>query len=140
MYNTILEIVGIAIGIVGIFFGFFESYRRKKLENILKTITRTYPGEVAKIEQSCRWASVNFRNAHEVATNMPDSAEKKTLLKFLNQGTADAAASARLCVSLFNQLLSFQQAQFDTRNIIHSERDKLDLCKDELKNSNRATT
>src|SRR6266542_3511195 len=129
--HTILQWIEIIFAVTALSYGIFEHYKRQKIENVLRTITKTFPGEVAKIEQSCRWASSNFRDAHAVAVTIPDSTEKNSLLKFLNQGTADAAASARLCVSLYNQLLSFQQAQFNTRNIIHSEKDKLDLCKDE---------
>ena len=138
--HTILQLIEIIFAVAGLSYGIFEHYKRQKIEKVLKTITQTFPGEVAKIEQSCKWAHTNFKDAHLVAVTISDSPEKNKLLKFLNQGTADAAASSRLCVTLFNHLLSFQQAQFNTRNIIHSEKDKLDLCMDEIRNSNWDTS
>ena len=44
-----LQILEISIATAALVFGFFEYYRRQKLEWILKTITKTYPGDVAKI-------------------------------------------------------------------------------------------
>jgi hypothetical protein len=49
-------IVGTIAGVVGLAYGFFESYRARKLRDVLKTITKTYPGDVAKIYQSAYWA------------------------------------------------------------------------------------
>lgn len=53
----------------------------------------------------------------------------------LGLGLGDAAASARLCVPLFNNMLSAQKAQFNTRIITHPQKDKLGLCVEELRNN-----
>jgi len=128
----LLQIVEIIVGLCGLFYGFFEHYKRQKLENVVKTISQTFPGDVAKIEESCVWAWANVRNAHKELAKTADFTEKAEILAVLNSATADALASSRLCYSLFNQLLAFQQAQFDTRIIIHPEKDFLDLCRKEM--------
>lgn len=134
--HTTLQVIEIIFAVGALSYGIFEHYKRQKMEKVLKTITQTFPGDVAKIEQSCGWAFTNVRDAHKEALKLPDCPERQNVLTFINNATGDAAASARMCTNLFNQLLGFQQAQFGTRDIIHSEKDKLNLCKDEIKISN----
>jgi hypothetical protein len=107
--HTILQLIEIFIAAMAIGYGVFEHYKRQKMEKILKTITQTFPGDVAKIQQSCAWASTNVRNAHKEGLKIPDSPEKHNVLTFINNATADAAASARMCSNLFNQLLVFSK-------------------------------
>lgn len=136
--HMILQLTEILFAVCALGYGIFEHYKRQKLEKVLKTITQTYPGDVAKIEQSCVWAWSNVRYAHAQAAKIPECTEKIELLKFINLATGDTAASARMCSALFNQLLGFQQAQFETRIINHSEKDVLDLCKSEERNSSHS--
>jgi hypothetical protein len=133
--STLLQYIEFSIAIISFGYGIFEFYKRKKLEQVLKTITQTYPGDVAKLEQSCVWAWANISNAFEEGLKLPESSEKSNILRSLNKATGDSVASARLCHTLFNQLLGFQQAQFNTRTIIHQEKNSLDLCKLEANGS-----
>jgi hypothetical protein len=138
--GMILQLVEITIAAAALIFGFFELYRRQKLTQILKTITKTYPGDVAKIEQSCAWAWSNVTKAHSEMLKMADSEEKIKVLTHLNLATGDTAASARMCTLLFNQLLGFQEAQFKTREITHPEKRGLALCKAEFESSQETIT
>jgi hypothetical protein len=129
----IVGISGLVVGIVGTSFGFYQYVKSRKLAEVLKTITQTFPGEVAKIEQSCKWAWNHTRNSSKIVATLPNSEEKTILINALVDGNGDAVASMRLCQSLFNQLLAFQQAQFSTRQIIHPEKENLELCQMEMK-------
>src|SRR5687768_16039883 len=127
-----LQYIEIIIKIIGIAYGIFENNKRQKIQKVIKTIVRAYPGDAAKIEQSCVWAYSNVRDAHTLTINIPDCPEKQDILMHLNRATGATTCSGRMCHVLFNQLLAFQQAQFDTRTIIHPEKEKLDLSKMEL--------
>lgn len=131
-----LQIVEILVAVGALIYGIFEHYKRQKIEKILKIITRTYPGDVAKIEQSCTWAWTNVRDAHKQAIKIPDCDQKEQILVFLGNALGDTGASARMCSGLFNQLLGFQEAQFNTRIISHPEKDTLALSQLEAKNLN----
>jgi hypothetical protein len=133
MDTLLVKWIEFAITLGGLFWAIFEYYRRQKIEKVLKTIMKSYPGDVAKIEQSCVWAWANAENALKNIGKLPDSSEKQEIIFLLSRATSDATASARMCAILFNQLLTFQQAQFDSREITHSEQDILDLCKAEVR-------
>ena len=62
MGSQILQWIEFTVGVVGLIFGIFEHFKRQKIERVLRTITQTYPGDVAKIEQSCVWAWANAEN------------------------------------------------------------------------------
>ncbi|MEO8886265.1 MAG: hypothetical protein ABI367_09400 [Mucilaginibacter sp.] len=106
-------------------FAIYEYYSRKKLESVLKTITQNLPGQVAKIEQSCTWAWANIKDAHESAKKLDNSAERDKALMHLVNASGDSAASARMCSQLFNSLLSFQEAQFETRKVTYGGKESL---------------
>ena len=133
--HTWLQIVEIIIAVAGFLFGWFEFYRRRKLEQILKTITMTFPGDVAKIEQRCNWGWLNTRDAQKALVNLPDSEEKKKAIIHISDAISDAGAGRDMCANLFNGLLTFQEAQFGTRNITHPHKGNLNLCKEEAKNA-----
>jgi hypothetical protein len=133
--DTILSVLGALVGVTGLIVAYFQYRRSNKLATALMAITSSYPGDVAKIEQSCVWAWSNVRNALKEAGQIPDCAQKQELLRFINLATGDSAAAARMCSILFSQLLTFQQAQFGTRTITHPEQDVLDLCKHEERNA-----
>ena len=131
----ILQIVEITIATSALIWGFVEYTKRHKIEVILRTITKTYPGDVAKIEQSAGWALENLRNANIQAAKIPDCDSREALFRFINLGSSDAGGSAKMCVALFNQLLAFQEAQFGTRDISHPHADVLALCIAEARNA-----
>ena len=130
--HTVLQLVEIAFAVAALCYGIFEHKKRQNLEKVFKTIMQTYPGDIAKIEESCTWAWQHARGGAIDAAKLPDCPEKHSVLEHLTLGTGDAAAAARMCHILFNQVLGFQQAQFNTRNIIHGEKNSLALTKQEL--------
>jgi len=135
--SFVITCLGTLVGIIGLIYGRSEKKQRKKLENVFRITAQTFPGDIAKIHQSCLWAWSNVKNAFETAVKLPDSDEKKSLLLSLGKATGDTVASERLCHAIFNSVLGFQQAQFDTRDIIHQEKDSLSLCqKVEQQNQN----
>jgi len=130
-----LQIVEIIVATAALCYGIFEHIERQKLADVLKAFTQAAPGDVAKIEESCKWAWVSARDALIEAAKVPDSQEKKDLLRLINQASSHAEASQKMCVPLFNQLLTLQQAQFKTRAIVHPHKDILELCIAESKNA-----
>jgi hypothetical protein len=134
--HLILEYVAIIIGAIGVGYGIYEYYNRQKLSKVFKTYTQAYAGDIAKIHQSCAWGSSNVRAAHKEGLKIADCQEKREVLRLINNATGDAASSARMCSNLFNQLLAFQEAQFGTRDIIHPEKETLELCKFEFGEKN----
>ena len=48
--DLVWTIVGTVAGVIGLAYGLFESYRARKLKDVLKTITKTYP-------RCCRFVS-----------------------------------------------------------------------------------
>ena len=133
--DTVLGVLGLLVGVAGLIIAYFQYRRSNKLATALKAITSSYPGDVAKVEQSCVWAWSNVRNALQQAGQIPDCDQKQELLRFINLATGDSAAAARMCSILFSQLLTFQEAPFGTRIITHPEQDVLDLCRNEYRNS-----
>jgi len=127
--SFIITCLGTLVGIIGFIYGISQNEQRKKLENVFRITAQTFPGDIAKIHQSSLWAWQNVKNAFEAAVTLADSAEKKSLLLSLCQATGDTVACERLCHALFNSVLGFQEAQFNTREIIHQEKDTLPLCK-----------
>jgi hypothetical protein len=129
-----LQIVEIVIALAALIYGIVEHSKRQKMERVLKTITQSFPGDVAKIDQSCKNASTNVRDAHKAALKLGASPEKDQVLTFINLATNDTGSGSGMCSNLFNQLLGFQEAQFGTRNVTHPDRDTLDLYIKEMKN------
>jgi hypothetical protein len=129
-------VVGLILAMAGFAYGIYENRQRRKLSDFLKTITQSFPGEVAKMEQSCNWGWNNVRNALKEAAKIPDSEEKRELIRILGDAMGDTRTGINSCVQLFHGLLTFQEAQFGTRNITHPQRNSLGLVQEEF--SNRA--
>jgi hypothetical protein len=129
-----LQIIEIAIASGALVFGIYEGIRRKKISNVLRTITKTFPGDVAKIEQSCSWAYDHVAAINTELAQLPDSPQKTVIIKHNGPAMGDTRASLSMCVALFNGLLSFQEAQFGTRDITHPQRSSLGLVNEDLKN------
>jgi hypothetical protein len=126
---SIATYVATIITLIAFAFAIYEYRNRKKLETVLKTITQNFPGQVAKIEQSCTWAWSNIRDAHECVKKLNSSDERDKALMHLVNATGDSVASARMCSQLFNSLLSYQEAQFETRKVTYGGKESLDLWK-----------
>ena len=138
--GLIWTIGGTFLGAAGFLFGLFESYRSRKLKQVVKIITKTYPGDLAKIQQSAYWAWSNTGAALELMLKFPDSEQKNSTVLRISNARADSAAAERMCSNLFGQLLGFQEAQFGTRDITHPEIDGLELCKLEAKRAKKDTS
>ncbi len=131
--DTWIKIGEGAIAVLGILYGRYEYFQRHKLKETLKVLTQAYPGDVAKIYESCRWGWTNVRDAIQVIARMPDSPEKIEAIKFISSAIGDTASSERMCINLFNQLLTLQKAQFGTRELVHPQKATLALCIAEAK-------
>lgn len=134
--GLIIGILGLIIGVIGTLVAVREYQKRHRIERVFKTITQGFPGDVAKIEESCKWANVNVRDALKVITQLPDSDAKQKATIFLGNAIGDTGTSKRMCMQLFNNLLGVQKAQFDTRIVVHPEKNTLELCKLESTNNN----
>lgn len=84
-------------------------------------------GNICKIQQSTRWAFENFRNIQKLAVMLPDSEIKSELVILISNGQGDASASDRMLINLLNELLTVQEAQFQTREIKHTEKHELEM-------------
>ena len=127
-----LQIVEITVAIAGLAYGIYESNQRQRLSNVLRTILRSFPGDVAKMEQSCDWGWNNVRSALKEVAKIPDGEEKRKIIESLGLAMGDTRSGINSCVQLFNSLLTFQEAQFSTRDITHPQRNSLGLYKAEL--------
>jgi hypothetical protein len=125
--STLTNYLATSITIISFAFAIYEYYSRKKLETVLKTITQNFPGQVAKIEQSSTWAWNNIIQAHLHVTKLDSYPERDNSLDHLVKATGDSAAAARMCSQLFNSLLSYQEAQFETRKVTYGGKEYLDL-------------
>lgn len=133
--DLVWTIGGTLLGAAGLVFGFFESYRATKVRQVLKTITKTYPGDVAKIYQSAYWAWSNVNKALEILGTLTEGERRQELLNLVSNAKADTAATERMLTNLFNQLLASQDAQFKIREVTHPDRKGLVLCKREYEST-----
>jgi len=115
----------------------YETFERRRISRILRTITTTYAGNIAQIYQKGRWGWLNARNAHEAATKIADSLEKNQAQKFISDAIGDTSAVQNMASNMFNDLLGFQEAAFNTRNVSHPQAHELDLIKNELDRQNK---
>lgn len=136
-----MEVAGIIIGLLGLFVAIYgtkiasvEYQKRHRMEDVFKTITQNYPGEVAKLHQNCHDGNTNVRDAVDLMKDIPESDAKHKLIKILTLASGHTMASKSGCISLFSKLLTDQKAQFGTREIDHPQRDILELCKEEARN------
>ena len=58
---------------------------------------------------------------------LPDSEIKSELVILISNGQGDASASDRMLINLLNELLTVQEAQFQTREIKHTEKHELEM-------------
>jgi hypothetical protein len=129
--DSIIGILGIAVGIAGLLIAYLQFDGKKKLERFSKATLQGMAGDIAKIHRSSTNTVLNLRDALNTAVLLPETDHKPALLKFLTDGYGDAYATDRSIVNLFNGVITMQEAQFDTRIIKHPERNELDLYKKE---------
>ncbi|HEY4877238.1 MAG TPA: hypothetical protein VIH86_16795 [Puia sp.] len=86
-------------------------------------------GDVAKLQQSTEWAANNLARARDLIPQVPEFEHKGDLLKYITNGLGDAIAVDRLVITLFSNLLTFQESQFGTRDLKHPQKKELQLWK-----------
>jgi hypothetical protein len=133
--DTIIGLSGLTVAIIGTWVAIREYSRRHHIEKVFRTITQGYPGDVAKIEESCNWGNTNVRDAVDALNPMPDSEAKQTVMKHLVLASGDTKSAKTVCMALFARLLTVQDAQFHSREIVHPQKDKLQLCIEEARNN-----
>lgn len=133
--DLIVGIAGLIVAIIGTWIASREYAKRHHIEEVFRTITQGYPGDVAKIEESCGWANINIRDAVEALEDIANSEAKNKVIKHLVLASGDTKSAKTGCSALFANLLTAQKAQFNTREIVHPEKDKLPLCKEEARNN-----
>lgn len=117
--------------LAGISYGIYEYKQRHKLSKAIKALTEAYPGDVAKIHDSCHDGWENTRNTLLEVAKMANSDEKERALKFIGLSIGDAKEGKGMSINLFNQLLALQKGQFGTRVVTHPQSATLYLCKAE---------
>jgi hypothetical protein len=125
--SNLITIGSAVIGIASFAWAIYESKRSKRISDYLRAFTQGYPGSVAKIEQNCTFATANIGDAFDAVNKMPDTEDKRNALRFLQLASSDSKSSAQICHTLFNQLLSNQEAQFGTRRVTYADKEPLDL-------------
>lgn len=135
VWTIVGTITGTILGAAGLAFGIFESFRARRLKDAIKILSKTYPGDVAKIYQSAYWAWSNANKAVDLLGKLPESESKQEILTIVSNAKADSAAAERMCTIVFNQLLSLQEVQFGTRKMTHPDMKGLVLCKNEYESA-----
>jgi hypothetical protein len=122
--DTFIGLAGLIVAIIGTWVAIREYSKRHHIEKVFRTITQGYPGDVAKIEESCNWGNTNVRDAVDALNPIPDSEAKQKVMKHLVLASGDTKSSKIGCMALFAGLLTAQDAQFHTREIgtIHQSR------------------
>jgi hypothetical protein len=133
-----MNILGFIIGALGLIitgasavFSYFEYQKRIKIEEVFKTNMKSFPGQIAIIERNCKWANTNTRGAIDALNQIPESEHKQNVMRLLGLSSGNTMASKELCLTVFNNILTFQQTQFGTREIIFTGSDELELCQKE---------
>ena len=126
-----------AFTVLGFGFAIFEYFQRKRLEQFTKSTLHGIAGNLAKIHQSTGWADNHFRQIQREAVELAESEGKKKIIIGVSDGQGDSTSADRMVINLFNELLSYQEAQFGTREITHPERTLELIQKEETNHANR---
>jgi hypothetical protein len=133
-----IEISEVVVGVLGIAYGYYEYRQRHKLSKVVKVHLVADTGDLAKIHESCHNAWVTTKLALEEVSKLPNSPEQQTAIKLIGSTIGDIRAGKDMSINLFNQLLAFQKAQFDTRNADHPQSATLTLMKAEAESQLKA--
>lgn len=133
-----LEIVELGVGALGLIltggsavFSYFEYKKRVKIQEVFKSNIKSFPGEIALIERNCKWANTNVRAAIDALEQIPESAAKQNVIRLLGLSSGNTMASRELCLIAFNNILTFQQTQFGTRETVFTGSTEFELCQKE---------
>ncbi len=125
----IINIIAVIITVFSFAFSLYQFNEKKKLENFTLKVLRSIAGNLCKIQQSTEWTFANIRNLQLKAGGLQDDEVKKEIVRLLSDAQGDAAAADRLVVTVFNDVLTFQDATFNTTEISHPEKRELALWK-----------
>jgi hypothetical protein len=119
--------IGLFITIIGTIFGILQFFKNKKLKRVTLTALQSAAGDLCKIQQSTEWTFNNMRHLQQLLVNLDDSDLKKQILKIASDGQGDAASADRMVITLFSHLMTMQETQFNTKEIIHPEKNEFPL-------------
>jgi hypothetical protein len=119
--DTWLSILSICIGVAGMVYAVMTNRERAKLENLVRSELRGLAGNICKIKQSSGWAYWHFNSIQALVLKLPESEEKKEILRLTQLGHGDAAASDRMLTNLLNEVLITQHGLFNTKETHHPE-------------------
>ena len=123
--DTLLSIISICIGFVGIIYALMVNREKAKLENLVQSGLRGLAGNICKIRQSTTWAFWHFGKIQELVLQLPESEKRNEILRETQLGHGDAAASERMLTNLLNEVLITQEGLFNTKEIHHPEEKEL---------------
>jgi ABC-type amino acid transport substrate-binding protein len=128
IFNIIVGLITLASFI----FGLYQANEKRKLKQFTISVLKGTAGNLCKVQQSTEWAFNNFKEVQKLAVELGDTEIKKELIKKISDGQADAAAADRLVINLFEQFMTKQESQFDSKDISHPEKNELRLWLKEL--------
>ena len=131
--SGLLTIISGLFTIASFVYALYQISEKKKLKLFAISVLQGSAGNICKVQQSTEWALNNFREVQKLTVELEDSEIKKEIIKKVSDGQADAAAADRLAINLFGDFMTMQEAQFNTREIKHPEKNELNLWKKELR-------
>jgi hypothetical protein len=123
--DTWLSILGICIGIAGLFCAVMTNREKAKLENLVRSKLRGIAGNIceAKFRLGLLPVQQPFKG---FVLKLPEIEEKKEILGLTQLGHGDAAASDRMLTNLLNGVLITQHGLFNTKEIHHPDKDNIE--------------
>lgn len=134
------EIISLISTVISLIIAFVQYRNAVRVSVFAKAALQNAAGDVCKIQQSTEWAANNLRNVMKNSVSLPDSIHKNALQLQVANALGDIVAADRLTINLFNSLMSYQQSQFQTREIRHPEQADLQLWLKELENNQQTKT
>src|ERR1700720_3372757 len=110
-----LSIISVLFGIIGLVIAAYEIVRRRKLSAMVESHLKVYPGDVAKIHESCHNAWVSTKAALAAVAKLQHSGEQELAINLTGSTIGDTRAGKDMSINLFGHLLAFQEGQFGTR-------------------------
>jgi hypothetical protein len=138
MFDSIVGVCGLLAAIIGLIVARYEMLRRKKLSAWVESQLWAYPGDVAKIHESCHNAWVSSKAALDAVAKLEHSADQLLAVNHIGSTIGDTRAGKDMSINLFGHLLAFQEGQFGTRIVVHAQTSTLTLMRAELESRSRA--
>jgi len=121
--SIISIIVSVTLGTASLVYACKTNQEKKKLEDYIQAELRGLAGNIDKIRVSPEWAEHHFGEIRNQALELEPTNEMKEIVRHAQDGAKDAAAASRMIRNLLNQVLTFQEGMFGTRELVHSDQD-----------------